>query len=351
MSKKPKILFILKRRQTSGGWVGCSNLPASSGLFNSARFVVDMLQKHGFQADLVQVEDGNDIDRVVYNHRPDYVVLEAIWVPPCKFGELTRLHPLVRWIVRTHSETPFLAHEGMAMSWLTEYVRYPHVVIAPNSARATREFRLVVSIELGKEAAEKKVVYLPNFYPTGTKSNIKKTPNEYLDVGCFGAVRPMKNQLTQAVAAIDAAHRLHKKLRFHVNGTRIEQGGESVLKNINAIMEATGNQLVCEPWVDHEEFLQLLRKMDVGLQVSFSETFNIVAADMVTSNLPVVVSPEISWVSDPCQADPTSSKDIADTLVRVLDWEHEIELKVRNFHNLKHLSEEAEDRWTDYLKR
>jgi hypothetical protein len=54
--------------------------------------------------------------------------------------------------------------------------------------------------------------------------------------------------------------------------------------------------------------------MDVGMQVSFTETFNIVAADMVAAGVPVVVSPEISWVYTYSQADPTDLPAIVSVL-------------------------------------
>ena len=50
--------------------------------------------------------------------------------------------------------------------------------------------------------------------------------------------------------------------------------------------------------------------MDVCLQVSFSETFNIVTADAVSCGVPVVVSKEISWVASKYFADPTNAADI-----------------------------------------
>lgn len=47
--------------------------------------------------------------------------------------------------------------------------------------------------------------------------------------------------------------------------------------------------------------------MDLGMQVSFSETFNIVAADMISQDVPVVVSNEIEFVAPIFKANKTSS--------------------------------------------
>lgn len=72
-----------------------------------------------------------------------------------------------------------------------------------------------------------------------------------IDIGCFGAVRPLKNQLMQAIAAISFARSRGLHLRFHMNGTRIEGGGP-VLKNITAMFARSPDaELVLHPWFDH----------------------------------------------------------------------------------------------------
>jgi hypothetical protein len=55
--------------------------------------------------------------------------------------------------------------------------------------------------------------------------------------------------------------------------------------------------------------------MDIGMQCSFSETFNIVGADFISQGVPVVGSSEIPWASPIFNADPTSSEDIFNKLM------------------------------------
>jgi hypothetical protein len=50
--------------------------------------------------------------------------------------------------------------------------------------------------------------------------------------------------------------------------------------------------------------------MDLALQVSMSETFNITSADFVTNNVPIVVSSEVEWSDQRIHAHPTSGTDI-----------------------------------------
>jgi hypothetical protein len=58
--------------------------------------------------------------------------------------------------------------------------------------------------------------------------------------------------------------------------------------------------------------------MDIGLQVSFSETFNIVSADFVSMGVPIVVSGEVPWAPRFIKASPTDSQAIASKMVTLI---------------------------------
>jgi hypothetical protein len=125
--------------------------------------------------------------------------------------------------------------------------------------------------------------------------------------------------MAQAIAAVKFAESINKKLRFHINVGRIEQNGQSVYNNLKAFfinLEDKGHELVEHPWMAREEFLQLCRQMDLGMQVSFSETFNIVAADLVSQGVPVISTKEIPWMSGMYTASPTNTDEIARILKR-----------------------------------
>jgi hypothetical protein len=339
---KRKVLFICKRGGIYGGVYGELAGKQSSGLRNSAGFVADMLGANGVEAKLVEVTDNNDIDREVAAYRPTHVIIEALWVVPGKFTVLRRLHPAVDWIVRIHSEIPFLAHEGSAMEWILEYLEMG-IEVAPNSRRALTALREVVP------SAEGRLSYLPNYYPARLRPRKPTRPsNGAVEIGCFGAIRPMKNQRMQAIAAISFARSRALHLRFHMNGTRIEHGGSPVLKNISALFAKSPDaELVLHPWVDHREFTRLVRRMDVAMQVSFSETFNMVSADCAARWIPLCVSPEISWAIPSYQAAPTSLESIQQTLGVAYDSRHEA-APTLNFWSLHRASREARGVWLEW---
>ena len=74
-----RVLFILKRREDYNA-VLHSHVGLSTGLFNSASFVNDMLNHSGIDSELEVAIDNNCIDRLVTRHQPDYCIIEALWV-------------------------------------------------------------------------------------------------------------------------------------------------------------------------------------------------------------------------------------------------------------------------------
>jgi hypothetical protein len=331
-----KVLFILKRREDYNAIVH-SHIGLSTGLFNSASFVNDMLAELGVESKLVVVKDNNDIDREVTAFRPTHVIIEALWVVPTKFEVLQKLHPSVKWIIRLHSETPFMAGEGMAMDWLGDYSRFKNIILACNAPRFLREVRLYLKHlnNWDEKTTDQKVIYLPNFYPQDYVTKKFDRKKEVINIGCFGAVRPLKNHMVQIFAAVDFAERIGKKLRFHVNAGRIEMQGQPVLNNIRGFFQqihGLGHELINHQWCPREDFLKICANMDIGLQVSFSETFNIVGADIISQGVPLVGSKEIPWAIPLFNADPTDSRNISDKLMmayrfpRLNIWTHQMSL-------------------------
>jgi len=318
-----KALFILKRR---GDYKPSEQavLSMSTGLFNSASFMSAMLNGMNIASDMVVVNDNNDIDREVTRSKPTHVFIEALWVTPTKFHVLQQLHPTVTWVIRLHSDTPFIANEGMAMDWICDYSGYDNVIIAANAPRIQRELQMILKLRNGytKQQAQRKVIYLPNYYPQSyhTKPFDHRKPT--LDICCFGAVRPMKNHLLQAMAALEFADHHRKQLRFHINVGRVEGKGEPVMRNIENLFAQvyhTGHRLVAHEWTPREQFLQLCSTMDMGMQVSLTETFNIVGADLISQGVPLISSHEIPWAAGLFTAEPTSSQSMLHKLH--MTWE------------------------------
>jgi hypothetical protein len=204
------------------------------------------------------------------------------------------LHPDIKWFVHLHSHMPFLALEGISMDWIMSYAELGVGLIA-NSKPSYRALRAILS--------PTELVYLENVYLSHPRDPICDDEKRWLDIGCFGAIRPLKNQLLQALAAIEFAKQNGLPLRFHINASRSETGGDAVLKCLRQMFNRLPDaQLVEHDWMEPSEFLECLRSMDLGMQVSLTETFNVVSADYVTAGLPVVASKEVAWLGLPSKA-------------------------------------------------
>lgn len=294
-----KILFVTKKR--------VDNYGISLGLINSANFTSKALSDNGLDTRVVNVIDGNSVDKQVYDYKPDVVIIEAIWVSPSKLEELAKKYSGTTWIVRIHSRLPFISGEGNAISTLKDYllINCDNICISCNHLESCREY----IVALGT-----RVEYLPNIYPLEPYKlvPVEKEENE-IRICSFGAIRILKNQLLQATAAIAFADKLGKKLKFYINAGRVEHA-DSTLKNLRALFRLTPHELIECPWLPHDKFLELLAQMDISLNVSFSETFNIVTCDSIRVNVPIVVSKEISWTCPLFQANPNSIYDIFDKM-------------------------------------
>ena len=310
-----KVLFILKRREDFNATVH-SHAGLQTGLHNSAKFMNDMLLEQGIESKMSVVPDNNSIDREVHQYRPTHVIIEAVWVTPSKFAVLQRLHPKVKWIIRVHSEMPFLAGEGRALDWIGDYSDFKNIILAINAPRMFREltFYLKHRNQWTEEQTAERVIYLPNYYPQQYKAKVLDKTKDIINISCFGAIRPLKNHIVQAFAAVEFAEQIGKKLRFHINAGRIEMQGGPVINNLKSFFQqiyAHGHELINHQWRPREEFLELCSEMDIGLQVSISETFNIVGADLISQGIPLVgTEKEIPWAVGPFCADPLDSADI-----------------------------------------
>jgi glycosyltransferase involved in cell wall biosynthesis len=330
-----KVLFILKKNFCYGFQ---TKNKKSSGLWNSTKFISDALMQSGIHAKLAEVIDNNCIDKEVSEFKPDMVILEALWVVPSKMHVLKKLHPKVKWSVHLHSNIPFLAMEGVAIEWMLKYAEQDVSIIANSKELYSALLKILNPEDL---------VYLPNVF--GEKISDKELHDgQTINVGCFGAVRPMKNQLIQAIAAIGYAKQNRKNLRFHINSTRVETGGDPALKNLRALFsQAPHAQLVEHEWMEQHEFFNLLHtKIDLGLQVSLSETFNVVTANYVAAGCPVVVSKEIEWVDNSCKARDNDVDDIQEKIRSVIKNKR---LVKRNQNYLIKYSKASLKKWIDWL--
>ena len=205
------------------------------------------------------------------------------------------------------------------MDWLHQYSQFS--AVASNNKDTYFDLMNIDIPNIYLPNVFQEVKWVPHFKDR-IKNWFKETEyGEVVNIGCFGSIRPLKNQLIQAVAAIVFAKKNKVKINFHMNGARVEQSGGPNIKNIRALFAAHPEyNLIEHGWLNNEDFNYLVASMDVSMQVSFTESFNIVTAEAVINEVPVVVSKEIDWTDLQSQTDPTSVNDIVKTLESVLTF-------------------------------
>ena len=315
----------------------------TSGLYNSAKFIVDALLAEGGQAAVVYADDVNNLERLAALHNATDIFIEGLWVPP-EFFEQIQTTTVRRWHVRIHSEIPFLAGENNAIAWITKYFRHGIRVVA-NAQRVHQQIRWLAKQTSGKTQGELLTPLLPNCYPTDFPQIPKKKDSREIHIGTFGAFRPLKNHLQQAFLAARYAESIGKQLFYHINFTDGQEHFAD-FQNVKAVLEAANQKLILHKMEDRETFLNTLTKMDLLLQVSMTETFNIVAADATLAGIPILISNEIPWAY-PLYADP---QDIDDSIKKLkLIMQSKTFFIQQNREGLKRHTKHALEEWLHYL--
>lgn len=367
MKKFPKILFVIKERNVYGTKTACY------GLVNSCEFVSTELKEHGIESNVVQVVDANGIDRVITRFRPSMCFIEAIWVTPEKIKELAKIHKNVRFVVRVHSMVPFFVSEGMVFDWLNEYMELRKhgvkISISCNNKRLLKDLSTIYS----------DVSYTPNIYKLKPEhchiaeeviedikeiiGDVKELVHDInhlfhiekhdhiLNVGGFGALRLMKNHCQEAIWTIQFANKHNKTLHFHINVSGHEQNEASpVLKNLRNIFKTTKHKLIEHTWLQHHDFLKLVKQMSFCLQLSMTETFDICAADSVFCNIPIIVSDEVEFISKKATVNISHPEEVMEAMELCIDKDEISKMTKRNIYLLDEKNEAAVEAWLNYLK-
>jgi hypothetical protein len=331
-----KILFLLKDRHYSPA-------KGSYGLLNSASQVAAYLTEKLNVCQITTVKDSNGIDKVLHEFNPDIVIIEALWVTADKLQELMNIHRYmhIKWVVRVHSDMGYLSTEGNGIRTLNDYIDLGalNLTISMNNSG----FNKALSNALGF-----RFIYLPNIITYHEPFEDYTREKSRIHIGCFGALRLLKNQPFQAICAIEAANRMDKKLMFHIT-PNTPTDRDTVYENIREIFKNTQHELIIHPWMDTKKFHKLISKMDLGLQLSYTESFNIVTADFVSKNKLIIVSQCIDWMPDILKTSTTNYEDVVKKIIYVYGKRNDHLLKELTRRHLFDYNIVAKKKWDSFL--
>ena len=338
MSSGPHVLLVYRN-------LAKPSVASNIGLGVSALHTVRVLRRSDVTVEAVSAGDPADVKaRLAERPGVTHCVIEAPWVPRDAMAELLHAFPKVHFIVRSHSQIGFLQVEPGAIQLLRELL-----TLQDNSLNLTVATNSVTLKWFFETAYGGHALYLPNLYDlerVARKKDITHT-SRTLRIGSFGALRLLKNHTTAAAAALMLAKKRGCDLEFWVSLEDDTMGGMAVLDALRKMFAGlTWAKLVERPWEDWATFRQTVSGMDLCLQISMTETFNLTTADAVAEGVPCVVSPCIEWAPDYWMADTDRVEDVVRIGASLLA---SCEGAEDGLEALAAFVSDATDRWIDYL--
>jgi glycosyltransferase involved in cell wall biosynthesis len=293
------------------------------GLGVTAGYTAKTLRRHGIWAEVWPTQTPQKLlERLRRAHatadqggelRPTHVILAAPWIPTGGLAAMAGEFREVVFVVVSHSSVGFLAADPHAIRLLREaadlQLQTHNVFVGGNSSKFTDWATVAWGVN---------IVWLPNLYCLDETfpQHDRHWQGGPLRLGLFGANRPLKNHLSGAAAAVELARRLRVPVELLVSSGRNEGG------NTNALDEMTENipnlRVTRTGWLTWPPFRRLVRTVDLVFQVSYTETFNVVAADAIAEGVPVVGSEAIDWLPAWWQAKADEPLDVARVAERLL---------------------------------
>jgi hypothetical protein len=292
------------------------------GLGVSAGNTCKVLEREGIHCEVWPAQTAAELkaklEREFQNPYPiSHVVVSAPWIPILDWQSILQKWHRIHFAVNVHSNIGFLQADSNGVANMAGCVAleksYPNFRLSANN----RTFGKWIN-----DTHACPCQYLPNLYYLHELSgrsrpmfgNTGPGAGGTLQIGCFGAIRPLKNGMSAAAAAIQVARSMRCKLEFWVSNGRAEGGGEGVLRAMQQLFPSGPNpqeRIIRSTWAPWPEFRATIGSMHLLMQPSYTESFNMVTADGIAEGVPSVVSSAIDWVPSHWMADADDVAEIA----------------------------------------
>jgi len=285
-----------------------------------------VLQMAGYWCEVWAILSGADLAAKIQQSRAQalaggqvplsHVVISAPWIPTAELAALARQFHDIDFTVVSHSNIGFLQADTNGLRLLRE---------AGDLQTATTNFHIGANtkklIAWWSEVYRNPMRYIGNMYDldAAIPPPQKRQPGGLLRIGTFGAVRPLKNILTAGAAALEIASRLQADLEFWISANRTEGGGQTIVTALQAMYANLPTARIMQSgWQSWPEFRRIVRAMNLLLQPSYTESFNMVTADGIAEGVPSVTSDAIDWVPPRWVASADDATDIANVGLSLL---------------------------------
>lgn len=285
------------------------------GLGVSALNTANTLQAQGVDVEVHSVKSSNELICLIQDRSPDerptHVVMSAPWIPNNEWLAISRRFCNIKFVVNCHSNVGFLQADPNGVK-----VFIANAKLQQGSLNFHVSGNSMTFADWVTRTYSVPCLTLPNLYYLTGNTHMHKLPFHFghstLRIGAFGATRPLKNMQTMAAAALTVATETRTPLEFWISAGRLEGGGLTVLNAMKEMFDGiAGVRIIENSWQDWPSFRQTLRHMHLLMQMSYTESFNMVTADGVAEGVPSVVSTAIDWIPDHWAAHFDDAMDIA----------------------------------------
>jgi len=279
------------------------------GLGINAYHTAKVLRENGVSAYPVSVWNVDDVLKAIAQRPYTDIVIDALWIGKEDLTRIVQSFPDIHFFVRSHSQIGFLQVEPGAIKILRDSLSLQESELNLHVAGNSPRFRHFVQGVYNQDC-----VLLPNLYHLERPANRPHHHNgshRTIRVASFGSMRHLKMHSVAAAGALLLAQSRGRDLEFHLSIHREEHGAGSLHSIRNMFTGLPWAKLVEDPWTDWGDFRRLVSHMDLFIQVSATETFNLSTADAVAEGVPCVVSAAIDWLPSDFHADIDDAQDVA----------------------------------------
>lgn len=289
------------------------------GLGVSALNTAKVLRRAGIQTHVWPIVSAGDLwDRLKCDPGVRDVIISAPWLSSPALRDLAMGYPEIKFVVNCHSNVGFLQADRNGVTLIRELLDLEKGLHNLHAGGNSKRFCNWI-----KSTFHAPCEFLPNlYYIDEHRPHHRVAPYHHgsvLKIGVFGATRPLKNLMTAAAAALEVARSFSAELELWLSAGRSEGGGDTVLGAVKAMLDGLpGVKLHLSGWESWPSFLRTVRHMNLLMQPSYTESFNMVTADGVAEGVASVVSEAIDWAPDHWKADADDALSVARTARHLL---------------------------------
>jgi hypothetical protein len=263
------------------------------------------LEEYGFR--LLEARTDVDLELQIKKVRPRLVFLRAFAIPAHRVAQLANAFPQIRFLCVCHSSQTDLSR---AQSWLphqTGFLKLSQTM--ENVYYGTPDERVPLAAAVDNP---ERVLYVPNTIPAFDNPGPREAIGD-LALSLVGGWRGgLKNELNQVVAAMIVAQKMECPVRLIVIGRGCDEMSLQSFTSLSPLKLEVLGEL---PWSQCMDAIR--QRVDIGLQCSFTESFNYVAAEHLAMGRPVVGSWSIRYLSPMMQVNADDPGAIAERVIRI----------------------------------